>query len=478
MGVLLEDSSMTQEAFYSYSMALKFNPENVSALLNVATLIAGNETNFAAQIDGSIKERIENIEQFVSYRPDVWSLSRVHGYIKHPEEYLKRGWIWILSGQPGLAVSGMKKAIEMSPDELREPVGELLGDLMLLRHRDDAGIEIYEKMLGTNPTNTKALLGIARAMLRKGDYQRATEYIEKAEKSGASLKDTAIEKAVLLFASGKIAEARILIQEFLDIDPSNVRALNLLAEVLFAQNDQIGLVECLGKIQRIDRKSSLVPMYKGRLAWRQGDWNSAYKNFQETLRLEPANVLALEWLLKLDMMQRRRENAKIHARQMLNFKSDHFLANYIMGGISLSEGDLDGAEVFFRRSLQSRKDAIVLNDLAWVLFRKGLTDDAEKIVREAIEINNNLSAVWDTLGMILIGKGKLKEAEEAINKSLSIYPDDANVLLHRAQLFMKKGDKNGVREIITVLLTKRSRLSFTAQRDLKEMASEVGIKID
>lgn len=478
MGVLLEDAGMPQEAFDFYTIALKYNPENISALLNIALFMNKAGEGFSDRIDDETKMRIADIEKNARFRFDAWSLSRTHGYVKYPEEYLKRGWIWVLSGQPGLAVSGMKKAIETSSEEMREPVAEMIAGLMLLRQRDDASAEIYEKMLKDNPHNAKALLGMARIMLRKGDYNKADEYIKKAEESGISIKEIALERAVLLFVAGKMGEARIILQELLDMEPANVRAMGLLAEILLAQDDQIGLMECVNAIQRIERKSPLAYMLKGRLAWRQGDWTSAYKNFQEVLRLEPYNLPALEWILRLDVLQKRREYAKQHAKQMLNFKQDHFLANYIMGSISLAEGDLDAAEMFLRRSLQTRKDPVILNDLAWTLQKKDLLDEAEKSIREALEINPKLSTGWDTLGVILMKKGMLSEAEDAVNKSLAIYQGDPAVFLHLVQLLFRSGKIAEAKKTAEMLMQKRHHLSFEAQREFKEILNKLGISVD
>jgi Tfp pilus assembly protein PilF len=128
------------------------------------------------------------------------------------------------------------------------------------------------------------------------------------------------------------------------------------------------------------------------------------------------------------------------------------------------------AENSLRKSLERRKDPMVMNDLAWTLQEKGELDEAEALVREALKANEKVGTVWDTLGMILFKRGKLPEAGEALQKSLSLSPDNPAVQLHLAQWHEKKGDMKKAAELAGNLLAHPIGLSQADQELLRRIS--------
>jgi predicted Zn-dependent protease len=113
---------------------------------------------------------------------------------------------------------------------------------------------------------------------------------------------------------------------------------------------------------------------------------------------------------------------------------------------------------------------MVMNDLAWTLQEKGELDEAEALVRAALKANEKVGTVWDTLGMILLKRGRLPEAGEAIQKALSLSPDNPVVQLHLAQWYEKKGDVKKSSELAGNLLAHPIGLSQADQELLRRMS--------
>jgi Flp pilus assembly protein TadD len=123
-----------------------------------------------------------------------------------------------------------------------------------------------------------------------------------------------------------------------------------------------------------------------------------------------------------------------------------------------------------RRSLGTERTAPALNDLAWLLARKGEYGEAEKMAREAIELNDKLYQAHDTLGVIMMKSKRLDEAEKAFSKALSIYDGNPDVQMNMAELQAAKGNKTQALKIVGKLAEKRTQFSEESQQRLDELS--------
>jgi Tfp pilus assembly protein PilF len=174
------------------------------------------------------------------------------------------------------------------------------------------------------------------------------------------------------------------------------------------------------------------------------------------------------------MMAHNLPAALSHARSILQFDASHALANYVVGAARLLDGEVDLAEEALRRSLKAERLPEALNDLAWLLNGKGVLDEAESLAREAAESNPSMPQAWDTLGVVLLKQDKLDEAEEALEKALSLTQESIDTFLHMAQLQAAKGDKKHAREIMLMIADKTGRLSSEAKADYDRLQHELG----
>jgi Flp pilus assembly protein TadD len=95
---------------------------------------------------------------------------------------------------------------------------------------------------------------------------------------------------------------------------------------------------------------------------------------------------------------------------------------------------------------------MALNDLAWVRQERGDFEEAEALSREAIKADAKQHNYWDTLGTVLMHRGKLDEAEEALRKAASLYAQDPTVQVHLVDLFVKRGERRKAVDLANALL--------------------------
>jgi tetratricopeptide (TPR) repeat protein len=464
-GVVLEDLGWQKQAFASYVKARELDNDNISAMLNQATLIdRGYATPDKDRIQAELKVMVEGLKAKIQ----VWALARTYGYVRIPQAYADMGMVWALSGEPGMAVAGFKKAIELEPGA-RDQLTYGLAAAYLAQDQSQEGEALYRGLLEKNPADARALVGLSRLLALGGKFEEAGALLDRAGKAGVSKDRIAMEYAALHLAAGDLSRARIVLQELTDLKPELSTAWAMLAAVLMQQKDTQALIDCERKLDRIKEKDFIVLFILGQIAVGKGDTTGARVLFDKAQALRPSNPLVLEQLLGLDIREGREDLAGLHVRSLLLIDPEHAFANQVLGSLQLKRLQYGLAENSLRKSVARRRAPEALNDLAWVLQERGQLEEAESLVREALKANDKSPAMWDTLGVILMKRGALDEAETALKKSVSLYADDPGVQVHLVELYAKKGDVQRAAELAGVLLARGSELTVSDREKLRKL---------
>jgi tetratricopeptide (TPR) repeat protein len=464
-GVLLEELGWQKQSYEAYQQARQLDKDNISAMLNQGTLVdRGYATPEADRIRAELKTMVEGLK----YKLQIWALARTYGYVRLPQAYADMGMVWALSGEPGMAVAGFKKAIAMEPGA-RDQLTYGLAAAYLAQDQAQEGESLYRQLLEKNPADTRALVGLARLLALGGKIEEAGTLLDRAGKAGVSKDRIAMEYATLHLAAGDLPRARIVLQELTELKPELSTAWAMLAAVLLQQKDTQALEDCERKLDRIKEKDFIALFVLGQIALRKTDYVSARVLFDKAQALRPSNPLVLEQLLGLDIREGREDLAGMHVRSLLLIDAGHPFANHVLGSLQLKRQEYALAENSLRKSVERRRTPEALNDLAWVLQERGSLEEAETLVREAIKGNDKFPAMWDTLGVILMKRGLLDEAETAIKKSVAIYAEDLGVQTHLAELYAKKGDLKRAAELAEGLLARGSELKLSDREKLRKL---------
>ncbi len=472
LGVVMEDKDQRKQAYEAYAKARELDGGNISALLNQLTMLErGYAAADADKIKAEFKELLKNLKQ----KYQIWSLSRIYGYVRMPEAYANLGMSWAYSGQPGMAVAGYKRAIELAP-ERKDQLSQGLAMAYLAQDQAAAGEEILQQLIDKDPNNKGVLLSLARLAAQKNHYDEAGKLLNRAQKAGVPKDRIAMEYAVMHLASGEIGKARVILQELVDLNPNLTSAWALLAGVFMAENDNKGLEECERKLSRAKGQDFITTVVLAQIALRQARKVEARTYLDQALALRPNTPLLLDLLLRLDVQEGRRDRAAGHIRSLLLLDPGHPFANQVLASMQLERKEYLQAENSLRKSLARKSDPAVMNDLAWVLQEKGELDESEAWVHSALKINEKMGVAWDTLGAIQMKRGLLQEAGEAFQKALSLVPDSPAVQFHLAVLCEKKGDFRKAAELSESLLARPLGLSQAEQEELRRISRRVSQK--
>jgi len=455
LGVYLEDLGRPDNAFEAYRRSREIDPENVSALLNMWGMVANG---LASDENGALETAIETLEKEQKGKFHIWSLSRSYGYVRLPEAFAQLGWTWAYSGQPGLGLARLKKAMDLLPEDRQDRVKQLMAGVYLSQRQEEESEDIYSSILATKPGDRRALVGMYRIATRKGELADALQYLAKAEVAGVAKSVVGIEKASVHFLDGRLELAKEELNELLRENPGSIRGWRLLAEVLLEMDDTSALDRCLRRLEEQEGFGGYnVSILRGRLALKENDLEAAYGYFETALARRPRNTMLLEWFVNVDMMLRRMGPARNHVLALLRQKPDSAIGRYVLGSLQISDGDLQLAEDSLRQSLRLRESDAAHNDLAWVLQLRDALDEAETHARASVKMNPRSGSAWDTLGVILTRQKRYREAASALEKSLAIFQSPP-VYLHMAECQALMGNRTRALDLVEELLPNRDEM--------------------
>ncbi len=465
LGVLLEDRGRAPDAFAVYEECRRLCPDNLSALLNQLRL-----TRDAMPAEA---ERIRlAFDQYRLEHPNpqgILALASTFGYVREPRALTGIARTWALAGQPRLAESALRKALDLAPEESREGIRRDLAGLYLSRQQDGQSETLFFEILAENPENTQALLGLARIEARRGNFEKAAGLLERAEAAGAPADALTLERAALAILRGVPAEARTALEAMVGRAPENIAAWTMLCRVLVQQEDVEGVRKAAERLRLLPGGQSLAAEMEAVLALRDADTARARRRFREALQTRPGDVALLERVLRVEMACGEPGAAYEYAQQLLRFDAGNALGNHVIGIRELNMGHLDLAEDALRRSLETRETPEVMNDLAWVLFERGRLEEAERYARAAVAAAPRLFLAFATRGVILRRRGDLAGADQALDEALSLAPGVPETLLHKAELRIAQQRMGEARELMALVEAQRGRLGRDGADLLEEL---------
>ncbi len=127
----------------------------------------------------------------------------------------------------------------------------------------------------------------------------------------------------------------------------------------------------------------------------------------------------------------------------------------------------DQAEELYRAIIaESPRNAVALNNLAWMLHQSG-DDEALELARRAADIAPNSAAILDTYGVILLDNGAIRDALPLLTKAVELAADNAEIRYHLARAQVVAGDPGQARENLQTVLA--STLPESLRREAQSL---------
>ena len=275
----------------------------------------------------------------------------------------------------------------------------------------------------------------------------------------------ALQQALAYMATGSFEEARGILAELVSKSPEINKAWELYIDLLSLANKQDELNDCARQLHGMDdTKAYLEASAWGHLALIQGDLGISQTYFEKARAMDSENAFVLESITKLDVQQDRIDKAREHAEELIKLDPQNPYAHYVTAFLLILRNQPEEAERALRLSISFRSTAEALHDLAWILCTRDAFEEAEEHARSAVRINDTNPAMWDTLGLILMNRENLADAEQALHRSLSLKADNVATLLNMTEIHARRGNRPKALELNAVLSEMQDKLS-PADRD-------------
>jgi tetratricopeptide (TPR) repeat protein len=363
------DLSMAAQA---YEKALQLEPKNLRALENLGDYYARSNP----------KKAMEYYKRYLDIEP------------RDAEIYFQMGTLNQKGRDFAGAITAYKKSIQYDPQQVASHLA--LAELYELRKSTQAAIEQYEACEQLDPRNPAFYSRLGRLYFENKQWDEAASQFQNAK----------------------------------TLEPQNSTNYYYLARIAEERQQWPEAGKLAEEAYRLSRDTQFLPLLAYYLTM-QRRTREAVTWLEKARKADPENPNVLLFLgmdyLELDKPAKARDilqaGAGLHPTDVqLNFQL----------GIAFDRlKQFDQAVKQFEQVLRlDPKNAATLNYLGYSYADRGIKlVEAEKLVRQAVDLDRTNGAYWDSLGWVFYKQGKFPEAVHALQQAI-LYSQEALIYEH------------------------------------------------
>jgi putative PEP-CTERM system TPR-repeat lipoprotein len=341
------------------------------------------------------------------------------------------------------AIREIEEAIQLDP--LQSGVYQNLGVLQMAKGETADAESAFRKAVELDPKSVAAHLGLANFFWQSGRRAEAEGAFLEARALDATNEQVNRALASFYIAVGEPARAEDYLRALVASARNAAPAL-LMADYYLAMRrpaDALPLLE-----QAVAQDAFFVPA-KARIAtiqYAEGNREQAHATIDETLARAPNDVTALLVKARLLVSEGRFPEAMVRAQAAVRADQRSALANYLVGSIAASTGDLDAAVASFNEVLALNPRAVSAQlALARIELRRGRADSSVQLAQEALSNAPDSPGARLFLARGLLARGAVAQSETETRWLLERFPDAAPVHVQLGSIAMARRDLAGAR---------------------------------
>ncbi|MBK1722328.1 XrtA/PEP-CTERM system TPR-repeat protein PrsT [Thiocystis violacea] len=429
VGALYLRAKQLDSAAQSFQRALELEPGDVAAIGGLAAIaIDGNELDRAEQLyEEGLKKHPNDIALFTGLarvallRNDGVAAERylVRSEQANPRALEPRLFLaafHLRQGNPARALDVLTEASQLSPDAVQ--LLALRAEAELSLRRFEAARDTLIRLDRVRPDQPRVLIALARA-------------------------DAAL---------GRLDDAEQSLRRAIKIDSGSVQALSSLAALAIARKSYDDAAARIGELERVlGAESANVLVLRGALAESQGDMEAALASYQRLFDQSPSMQSAL-LLARAHAKTNDLDGASHLLNDWLGQHPDDAQVRFELAQLQMRMQRPEQAITEFRAVLVKKPDnSIALNNLAWLLQEREPVQALE-YARRAHELAPKSADIADTLAVLLMRNGDLREAGRMSDLALAADAENGSMLFHKAQILEKGGKRAQAERVLETAL--------------------------
>lgn len=348
VGDLERKNSNLQGALAAYTNALKVEPNNLEAIgQRISTYLASGQLESASKDLGQLRQLAPN-EPATKYLQALFHFhqkkySEAQGAL---QEAFKTDPNYapaiLLSGMTAHALGSYQQAESFINRYLTHAPNEpyalkLLATIQINQNQSGKALATLSPLLSASSSDIAALNLAAEAHLKQREFNKATEYLERASVLDPENTSIRTKLGVSRLASGntQLAITGLEATAVLDNDQHQATALLVLAHLNRKEYDK-----ALAAIDDLEKKLPNNPIthnLRGSAYFGKNDPVNARKSFERALSIKPTYFLAVENLAKLDLMEKKSDAARKRFLNILEKDKNNTQAMMALASLAASQ---------------------------------------------------------------------------------------------------------------------------------------------
>jgi Flp pilus assembly protein TadD len=256
----------------------------------------------------------------------------------------------------------------------------------------------------------------------RGDRPAAKRAFEQALQLDPGDDDALADLLTIEVQSGQLAEARRVVDAYLEKTPNSSSRAVLAARMHFTAADPEGAERLLRRA--IDLNPSNLSAYGllGQLYFKQGRLEDARLQFEQAARRGTNAVAANTMVAIILQEQDKTDEARRRYEQIMDLDPHAVVAANNLAYLYVERGErLDEALKLAQvAKAQLPTEPRVDDTLGWIYFKKNLTSQAISLLQRAADADQANPVPRYHLGMAYLKNGDLQKARQSLEKALSL----------------------------------------------------------
>lgn len=464
LGFTLDIQQQPEAAEKAYRQATAFDPNNLSALLNLSGLL---ERTGRTQEVALVQADLEAAQKRQPYLASTRAAAAVYGWLNSKAMLVEEASLFIEQGAAGLGLTRIQQAL---PDDQRQI---LLGRALSQMDRGDMeqSAETLEKLLELDPNHAEGLRYLFKARLNQRRFEECETLLNRLQQTELPRPAWLLEKAYLLVEQGRYEEAAPLFRELTAVAETSGPAWSALHRIAELRNDtELWRESVEGLKQSTNHVPGLLILVKDALALNDTATATLYLN--QARRLQPGHPEVLSQGILLDSRMGDYASLWAKTRTLLNLDPMSAIGNYVVAERYLEEDRVDMAEAAMRRALSRGPFPDGLNGLAWILFLQGRYAEGLPLAQQAVASRNAPPIFYSTCGMLLFKSGQLNEAAAMLEQGIEKSGGQIPILkLHLAEVYFALGKTDEARNLVNGIKMPDRGWNIYEKQSLERMKS-------